>query len=93
MTKSIETGVNAFMVKLRLRLPGFIRAANCSKKPVRHWLLFLSLVNLLVPNLLPWITEYYYYPGSFSLPRLGVMARLFFRSRANSAQVLIGSPR
>ena len=33
------------------------------------------------------------YPGSFSLPRLGVMARHFFRSRANSAQVLIGSPR
>ena len=33
------------------------------------------------------------YPGFFSLPRLGVMARHFFRSRANSAQVLIGSPR
>ena len=33
------------------------------------------------------------YPGFFSLPRLGVIARHFFRSRANSAQVLIGSPR
>ena len=33
------------------------------------------------------------HPGSFSLPRLGVMTCHFLRSRANSAQVLIGSPR
>ena len=55
-----------------------------------------SIVGRKIQNHLHFIRDiitYTHHPGSFSLPRLGVMARHFFRSRANSAQLLIGSPR